>query len=256
MRKFFKSFPPALLVYVAIVVSISIPTTALADSYKARLQSPQMGRSFAQAERQNGGGFIEDLERDFGVKNTVRERRSKTLELLGGADSALTPSVYGGGTGVIGYHYSPDLVIDVGLRMALGVRPFNFSNLFDGQAAYEGTGAIRYFMGRTLYGAFGGGIGIYEATHKEKNSSEFNSWKESVLIWRPYVGIGNQWHWKTWTVLIEWIDVGYHVGLSQVKDTLPTGSAGERPETSEASSIAKVPGSLYVGSKLLMGFSF
>ncbi|MBM4252509.1 MAG: hypothetical protein FJ146_11100 [Deltaproteobacteria bacterium] len=256
MRNIVKRNSQAILLLASLSVTCLTPLNAYADPLRQRAQNPHPSRNLAQLSKSGGGGFIEDLEHEFGLKNTLRERRSKTLELLGGADSSATPSVLAGGTGVIGYYYTPDLVIDVGLRMALGIRPFNFSNLFDGQAAYEGTAAIRYFMGRTLYGAFGGGIGLYEATHKETKSKEFTSWKESAMIWRPYVGIGNQWHWRTWTIQVEWIDIGYHVGLSPVKNTLTTTADGSRPETSEAASITKIPGSVYVGSKLLMGFAF
>jgi hypothetical protein len=199
---------------------------------------------------------MESLERTFGVRHTDRERKRKTIELLGGADSTITPSVFGGGTGVIGYYLTPNVVVDVGLRLALGIRPFNFSNLFDKQVAYEGTGALRVFFSKSLYGAFGGGIGQYEAEHKEETSPDFTSWKESVTIWRPYLGFGNQWHWKSWTIMIEWLDIGYYVGLSNVKNNLPPGTTGERAETSETSTLSKIPGSLSIGSKLLMGFSF
>jgi len=257
--------PTVLMTAASILYSGAVQAESLAASpLIAKLSESTRSTTLYQGEggagKPNSGSHNEDtiegLERTFGVHRTDRERKRKTIELLGGADSTITPSVLGGGTGVIGYYLTPNVVIDVGLRLALGIRPFNFSNLFDKQIAYEGTGALRVFFGKSFYGAFGGGIGQYEAEHKEDISPDFTSWKESVTIWRPYLGIGNQWHWKTWTIMVEWLDVGYYVGLGNVKNNLPLGTTSQRPETSEASTLSKIPGSLSIGSKLLMGFAF
>ena len=185
-------------------------------------------------------------EKKGGKKGTPQERKSKKFGLQGGA------GLLEGGMGVGG---AADLFIGKNKEMVL--MGGGFYAIPSTTSYMELSGALKLFLGSTLFIDGGCGYGNKTATHSEANSTYFTSWKESISVARIFGGLGNEWQWHTLFLSAEWIHFGYNMGLGPVTNNVPqNGEGGPLLPTTEASSLSKTAGSIEFGAMVSLGLAF
>ena len=180
---------------------------------------------------------------------SARDRKKKIFTANAGIGFLNAP----GFSGQIGFFIKPNLLLEAGGFYG------DYSFFGQGMNYMEGQADLKYFFMNSLYARLGGGYGIIQASHNLSIFNNKQAWTESEPLGHGFIGFGNQWQWRNFTMGIEWLNLGYQVPLDNITRKIPLDSTGYPIASSEdvkSSSIPGKDGGFVPSGSFFLGFSF
>ena len=106
-----------------------------------------------------------------------------------------------------------------------------------------------------LHGFFKIGLTALDTLNGTKELRIEDAWHEEEALVRGFIGLGNQWQFKHFSLGAEWVNLGYGYRIGNVTSDLPVDASG-KPVSDASSDFGTNPGFITVGARMTLGFAF